>query len=347
MAAEQGTTAIFDQAAHIAARRAAYKAVSARLAAVDDQELEALLQQATPMGPHIGGTSARLDIDGVCVFVKRVPLTDIERAPQNAGSTANHFELPLYYQYGVGSTGFGAWRELAANRMATDWALAGDCVNFPLLHHWRVLPRQPQPPLTQEQELKLDSVVDYWNGSSAIRARRLAIRNASASIVLLLEHLPQTLEDWLTDRLAEGGEATEAALRMVDAQLTSTAAFINARGMLHFDLHCRNVLTDGRQLYVGDFGLATCAAFDLSPAEKAFFEQHRSYDRCYVRSHLVHWFDAARQPHTVTPGAAALLERYRPVAAVMGQFFNGLRNDSKLTPYPAGALEQALPRADT
>ena len=46
--------------------------------------------------------------------------------------------------------------------------------------------------------------------------------------------------------------------------------------MLHFDLHRHNVLTDGEQLYVADFGLAICADFDLAPAERAFFESTAS-----------------------------------------------------------------------
>jgi len=45
---------------------------------------------------------------GAPVFVKRIPLTHLERRPEHAGSTANLFGLPVCYQYGVGSTGFGA-----------------------------------------------------------------------------------------------------------------------------------------------------------------------------------------------------------------------------------------------
>jgi hypothetical protein len=37
-----------------------------------------------------------------------VPLTDLEQLPQHFMSTANIFGLPLSYQYGVGSAGFGA-----------------------------------------------------------------------------------------------------------------------------------------------------------------------------------------------------------------------------------------------
>lgn len=41
------------------------------------------------------------------MFVKRVPLTDLERRPENVRSTANLFELPLFCHYGIGGPGFG------------------------------------------------------------------------------------------------------------------------------------------------------------------------------------------------------------------------------------------------
>ena len=335
-------TAMFDQAAHTRRRLDVHQVVSTRLAALADQDLEVLLERAAPLGTGIGGASALLEFDGVQVYVKKVPLTDIERSPRNANSTANVFELPLFYQYGIGSTGFGAWRELAANLMATDWALAGECVNFPLLHHWRVLPKATPPP-SPEQEARLERAVAFWDGSPAIRARREAIRDARASLVLFLEYFPETLNTWLTGVMAAGGEAALSAVVKVDDQLNAVAAFINARGMLHFDLHFHNILTDGEQLYVTDFGMATCAEFDLSPAERDFFARHQLYDRAYLANYLVKWIDDLNEPASPPPGVAALIEPYRPVAAVMGEFIEKLRAESKLTPYPADALECALP----
>jgi hypothetical protein len=49
-------------------------------------------------------------IDELPVFVKKIPLTDLELRTPKVGSTANIFNLPMYLQYGVGSKGFGAWR---------------------------------------------------------------------------------------------------------------------------------------------------------------------------------------------------------------------------------------------
>jgi len=58
----------------------------------------------------VGGDSVVIDVEGVPVFAKRIPLTDRELA--NPGSTANLFDVPVYCQYGVVSPGFSAWREL-------------------------------------------------------------------------------------------------------------------------------------------------------------------------------------------------------------------------------------------
>jgi hypothetical protein len=71
-----------------------------------------------------GGKSALIDIDDTPVFIKRVPLTDLELQSKNFMSTANIFDLPMCYQYGVGSAGFGAWRELATHIITNQW---GDC----------------------------------------------------------------------------------------------------------------------------------------------------------------------------------------------------------------------------
>ena len=106
-------------------RTARYCEVSSALALLSDRRLGQLVDGGRSLGQGIGGTSAVLDVAGVPVFVKRVPLTDRERVPQNVMSTANLFELPPFCQYGVGGPSFGAWRELAANAMTTSWVLSG------------------------------------------------------------------------------------------------------------------------------------------------------------------------------------------------------------------------------
>src|SRR5215475_7490938 len=100
------------------ARLARYGEVSTALALLSDRRLGRLVDEAPVVEAGVGGTSVLLDIAGAPVFVKRIPLTDLERHPHHVMSTANLFEIPTFCHYGVvayGSPGFGAWRELAAN----------------------------------------------------------------------------------------------------------------------------------------------------------------------------------------------------------------------------------------
>jgi hypothetical protein len=334
------------------ARLAAHSAVSTALARSSDLELRDLVAGAEPMGSGIGGTSALLDIGGTPVFVKRVPLTDLELQPANVRSTANLFGLPDFFHYGVGligGPGFGAWRELAAHTMTTDWVLAQDYEGFPLMHHWRVL---PHPGQSLPAELAdVEQAVAYWGGGSEVRHRIEALRESSASIALFLEYIPHNLHDWLGAQVEAG--ATESACAMVEGQLQAGTAFMNARGLLHFDAHFQNILTDGERLYFADYGLAISSRFDLSVEEADFFAEHQEYDRCYSVTHLVIWLVTALYGHKgddraafvracargelptgIPPQVAEILTRHAPVAAVMTDFYRGFQLESRQTPYP-------------
>ncbi|WP_242578975.1 hypothetical protein [Amycolatopsis sp. 195334CR] len=168
--------------------------VSARLASLGDDDLVALLDAGRAVGFGVGGGSAVLDLDGEPVFAKRVPLTDLELAHPH--STANLFDLPMLCQYGIGSPGLNAWRELSANLTVTEAVLAGETAAFPLLHHWRVLPGRP--PLADEFA-DLDAAVAQLGGSPAVRARFDGLARASSSLVLVSEYVPHALTDWLAE----------------------------------------------------------------------------------------------------------------------------------------------------
>jgi hypothetical protein len=332
--------------AHLDDRRRTHDVVASRLAALSDDHLAALLVEIASGRANIhGNQSGVIEVDGAKVFVKQIALTDLERTAENEGSAANLFELPMFYHYGVVSAGFGAWRELTACLKAGAWALSGECPHFPLVYHWRVLPRKAPARRSAKQRARLQRGVDYWEQSDAVRARLEAIFAASASLVLFLEYVPSTVEAWLAERLA--GErpdaAAEAAILRVHDQWRATASFMNERGMLHFDLNASNVLTDGERVYAADFGLALYADFDLSPAERGFFETHRLYDRCYVDWAFVEWLAPdAEPPPVLTPALSALVDRCAPVADRLRTFFEALREESKTTPYPAAELEAAV-----
>lgn len=326
-------------------RRRRHEVLAARLTALSDPQLEALLAGTNALRVNSHGNQAGvIEVDGAKVFVKKIALTDRERSPANERSTANVFDLPGFYQYGVGSAGFGAWRELSACLGASAWALSGECPLFPTVHHWRVLPRLRRLPLSAEQAAHLERLVQHWEGSDAVRARLEAIFAASATIVLFLEYVPQNLRQWLEARVNDRpvDTALEAAILRIGDQWREAAAFMNARGMLHFDLNTSNLLTDGEQVYVADFGLALCAAFDLSPAERAFFETHRLYDRCYVDWNFVQWLTPRDEPRDLTPALTRRLERCAPVAGAFGTFLDTVSKVSKTTPFPLSELTAAL-----
>ncbi|MFC8043272.1 protein kinase family protein [Nocardia sp. NPDC057353] len=333
----------------------AYSAASAALASHGNRALRDLVDAATPVGTGIGGRSALLEVAGIPVFVKRVPLTDVEAQVR---STANLFDLPTFCHYGaglIGSPGFGAWRELAVHTMATDWVLAGEYAGFPLLYHWRVLPDTTPLP---EELADIDRAVAYWDDRPQVRRRIEALRDSAASLTLFLEYIPQNLHEWLGARIATDGRACV----MAERELAAGAAFLNSRGLLHFDAHFENILTDGHRLYFADYGLALSAGFDLSPAETAFFERNRSYDRAYIASYLANWlvtavyqpqredhaalvraFAAGKSPEGIPEETAAVLLRNAPVAATLSQFFRAFRQDSRETPYPDGEIRRLLP----
>ncbi|MFC1436154.1 protein kinase family protein [Streptacidiphilus sp. N1-3] len=336
------------------ARLGAHRAVSTALALCSDLELRDLVDAAEPVGSGIGGTSARLDIDGTPVFVKRLPLSDLERQPENVRSTTNLFGLPNFSHYGVGvigGPGFGARRELAVHTMTTNWVLAQDYEGFPLMYHWRVLPHPDQS--LPEKLADVEKAVAYWGGGPEVRSRIEAVRDSTASIALFLEYIPQNLHDWFGAQVKAGGEAAEKACAMVVSELQAGTSFMNARGLLHFDAHFQNILTDGERLFFADYGLAISSRFDLSKEEAEFFAAHQAYDRCYSVTHLVIWLATAlygyrgeerrafvracaqgERPKRIPPQVAAILTRHAPLAEVMTDFYHTFQLESRQTQYP-------------
>ncbi|MFJ7967702.1 protein kinase family protein [Streptomyces sp. NPDC096324] len=342
-----------------AVRLATYGRVASRLSLLSDRRLGEVVADASPLGSGIGGRSAELDIDGTRVFVKKVPLTDTETRPEHVRSTANLFGLPMFYQYGVGSAGFGAWRELAAHVMTTNWVLGNVYEGFPLMYHWRVLPDSP-PEGFVDAFGDIDQAVEHWEGSSAVRERLEAIGRSSASLVLFLEHIPRTLADWLHDHrtaAARGGDVSP--FRWAEQALARGTAFMTSRGFVHFDAHFANVLTDGRRLYFADFGLALSSGFELTTAEREFLSAHRLYDRCHSARHLLRhhlpvgpdddteyeaflraWI-AGQRPEGIPREIAGIVDRNARAALAMGEFARRLLTESKRTPYPAVEFERA------
>ena len=338
-------------------RLQSYNIAANKLSCLSDLQLAELLSTVSQWSKGCGSTGS-IEIDGIPVFIKKIALTDLEKQPTNMHSTANLFNLPLFYQYRVGSNGFGVWRELAAEIIASNWALTNACKNFPILYHWRIMNHDSiDSSVTQED---IDKEVEYWDNSTAVKDRLQAINKASTSIVMFLESIPQTLDSWLVKKAAQGSREFEVAVKMVDQNLRETTSFMMQSGMIHFDTHSGNILTDGHRLYFADFGLALSSQFDLSLEEKAFFELHKKYDKVssqgmfaidILRALSFSYEDAVTQlkkyiegDRTIicSPYITSILQNYAQSSILYDSFMSKLRKESKLTPYPAEKVEIIL-----
>lgn len=330
-------------------RLRAHADTATALALLSDRDLADLVASGTPLSVGIGGRATLVEVDGVRVFVKRLPLSDLELEPDNVRSTANLFDMPVHCHYGIGaigSPGFGAWRELAVHEMTTNWVRSGRFPGFPLMHHWRILADAPQP--LPGELADVEGAVAYWGGG---RARIEALRTASASLTLFLEHVPHTLHDWFARQLRS--DDADSACALVEQGLEAVTGFLRKQQLVHFDAHFGNILTDGRQLCLTDYGLALSSRFELAPAERDFHDRHHRYDRAYALSYLVHWLVVdqygldrderedyirscanGRRPEKVPAAAAALISRHARLAATVGDFNRRLEQESRFTPYP-------------
>ncbi|MDO0931017.1 protein kinase family protein [Streptomyces sp. DG2A-72] len=336
-------------------RLATHGDIATSLALLSDLELAELVASGTSVTTGIGGRGAVTEVAGRRVFVKRVPVTDLELRPANVRSTANLFGLPTFCQYNIGGPGGGAWRELAAHAMTTNWVLTGRFAGFPLLHHWRVLPDAVQP--LPKELADVERAVAFWGGAEQVRARIEALASASASLTLFLEYVPYTLHDWLTEQLA----TDDTACAFVESELEAVVAFLRDHELLHLDTHFGNILTDGHRLYLADYGLALSSRFRLTPEERDFYDRHRDYDRAYATGYLANWLVttlrgcggeernafmracAEGAPPVGLPSvAASVVARHARTAVVMADFIGRLQSESRETPYPYEALRTAL-----
>jgi len=245
-------------------RKARYFALSSQLALIDSARLAALFQEA---GSGQGwGATHTISVGGTKVFVKRVPLTELEY--ENLYSTANLYEMPTFYNYGVGSAGFGAFRELVAHIKTTNWVLEGAMPNFPLMYHYRIVPYSR--PRSEVDEERHQGYIQYWNSDPNIDRYIRARRDAPYELILFLEHIPDVLHSWWVRNLNK----SETVIR----EMRRTLAFLREQGVIHFDAHFGNILVDGDTPYLTDFGLVLDRQFTLDASEKAFFQRHIDYD---------------------------------------------------------------------
>jgi hypothetical protein len=166
------------------------------------------------------------------------------------------------------STGFGVFRELVNHIKTTNWVLEGAIATFPLMYHYRIIPFSGQRADVDRSRHK--SYVEYWGNSANAGKYMLDRAIANHELVLFLEYIPHVLETWLP--------LNPNKLQQPLDDLRTTIDFLRTKGIIHFDAHFRNVLTDGEQTYLTDFGLVLDKSFALTSAEKSFFKENIFYD---------------------------------------------------------------------
>ncbi|WP_411733878.1 protein kinase domain-containing protein [Paeniglutamicibacter sp.] len=322
------------------------------LAGLDDASVRSLINAADPVGVGIGGTTKTACINETTVFVKQLPLTSIEEVDPTA--TVSRIQLPFVSHYGIGSPTHGVGRELAAHLVTSEWVQAGAVDIFPQLLGWRVV------------DLKCDTDLSEFDGDTAprqwgshwpqVHEKLTAMKDASKSLVLFLEYVPETLGAWLRRSLAAGTGETVFA-DVVD-QVIEATAWMERQGFQHFDVHPGNILVREGRLLFTDFGLALYGGFALTPEEKASMLTHEAYDRDSALMHLFHWvlFElgyisgpqrlallraAAADPATpaldpvraALGGGADLIATHACVAVYMTEMFGTLMMDASATRY--------------
>jgi hypothetical protein len=245
-------------------RQKLYFQLNSRLAHIDNAQLHSLFDTSET---HTGwGTNHIIDIGQAKIFVKRIPVTNIEY--DNMFSTKNLYELPTYYNYGFGSAGLGVFRELVAHIKTTNWVLAGAIATFPLLYHYRIIPFSGVR-ADVDMERHRDYIT-YWGNNENVGRYLLDRANANYELVLFLEYIPHTVATWLLEHPRK--------MPMVLTDMQATITFLRNNGIIHLDTDFFNMLTDGKQVYLTDFGLVLDKQFELTSTEEQFYKQNIHYD---------------------------------------------------------------------
>ncbi|HFL2715796.1 TPA: hypothetical protein ACGWTM_002984 [Legionella pneumophila] len=335
-----------------------YTALSNALACMSTLQLRNTISLGKENHTGIGGTSVQIELENTPIFVKKVPITEYELEPEHFMSTANIFNLPMCYQYGIGSAGFNVWRELASHIMTSNWVITNQCPHFPILYHWRIIPDSNNATDVSYWG-STEKYLEYWENNENIKNRISALKSATTSLVLFLEHVPRNLNQQIKELLTNESEQYSINyLNKINKSFDEVFSFMKQHNFLHMDAHFHNVLADDDGIYLSDFGLALSSMFDLSKAELDFIKDHQNYDRCSFSINLIHsiitsyvgkdnWettiheYLANKLKLNIPDKINTILSRNAPIAGLMHGFYRAIQKD-KSTKYPYHELNRLL-----
>lgn len=254
-----------------------YFQLSSQLAGLDNVQLHSLFNDSDSGTSSLNsGRNYTIVLGQSQVFVKRIRLTNLEY--KNLFSTKNLYNLPTYFNYGVGSIGFSVFRELITHIKTTNWVLEGAIASFPLMYHYRIVPFSGARENVEMENYQ--SFVEYWGNNVSIGNYVLDRANANYELILFLEYIPHVLGTWLQEKPNQ--------LQKCLDELHKTITFLRTKEIIHFDAHFYNILTDGQQIYLTDFGLVLDKSFTLTKDEESFFQENQFYDYGEILRNLGH-----------------------------------------------------------
>lgn len=245
-----------------------YHKLATKFSYLSEANLKQFLYNSNEKSKGVGKNYV-FEIENVKVFAKSLKVTQKEY--DNMFDTSNLFNLPTFYNYGIGSYGINVWRELLMHIKTTQFVLNNECVNFPLLYHYRIIKEK------KEHTVKYnDYYIKYWNSDKNIK-KYLDEKNKTVyRLILLLEYFPYASYE----RIPKTRD-----IKSFYSQAYNIINFLNKRNILHFDAHLGNFLVDKNDvIYLTDYGLVIDKEFYLSRDEIKFFDQNEKYDRnmiCY------------------------------------------------------------------
>jgi hypothetical protein len=254
-----------------------YFQLSSQLAGLDNAQLYSFFDDNDSGTSSLSsGQNYTIILGQSKVFVKRIPVTNIEY--ENLFSTKNLYNLPTYFNYGVGSIGLNVFRELVTHIKTTNWVLEGAIASFPLMYHYRIIPFSGVRKDVDIENHK--NFVEYWGNNASIENYALDKAKANYELILFLEYIPDVLAIWLQENPNQ--------LQKCLDELHKTITFLRTKEIIHFDAHFYNILTDGQQTYLTDFGLVLDKSFALTKDEESFFQQNQFYDYGEILRNLGH-----------------------------------------------------------
>jgi serine/threonine protein kinase len=241
-----------------------YYNLSKKLNYMSNEKLKTLLQ-STISESEGWGENKIIEIDGIKIFCKKIPVANLFAKKQF--ETENLYSLPMYYNYGIGSSGFSPWRELLLHIKTTNFVLSEEMENFPLLYHYRIIDEN----VGEIDRESVEEKVKIWNNNQNITKYLEDRELSSMKIIMFFEYIEHNLSKALSLQKISYTSALSQAFQIIK--------FLNDNDILHMDSHPYNYLVDNNgKLYLSDFGISIDKEFNLSSDEILFMKNNSSYD---------------------------------------------------------------------